>query len=257
MKRCGLRELQKKNICNCALEYKKNYLLWFFIGVGKIVIAAFVFYNHALAVLFMSPYLYVYLKERKKDWEFKRKKRLNLQFKDAMEAVTFSLNVGYSMENAFKEALIELRLLYGDEGEIVKVFQNIVRRVEHNENIETALYDFAQASRVEDIIYFAEVFRYAKRSGGDLISIIKNTASTIREKIEIKEEIETVISGKKMEQKVMSAMPMGIILYLRLTAPEFIQPLYGTLSGVITMTFCLLVYLAADSVAKRIVNINV
>lgn len=246
-----------KNICDITLEVKKNYLRWSIIGIVKILVVAFVFYNHIFAVLFLSPYLYIYLNERRKDWELQRKKQLNLQFKDAMEAVTFSLNVGYSMENAFKEALIELRLLYGNQGEIVSVFQNIVRRVERNENIEAALYDFAQASGVEDIIYFAEVFRYAKRSGGDLICIIKNTASTIREKIEIKGEIETVISGKKMEQKVMSAMPMGIILYLRLTAPEFIQPLYGTTIGVITMTFCLLVYFVADTLAKRIVNINV
>ena len=33
--------------------------------------------------------------------------------------------------------------------------------------------DFAEESKVEDIMYFAEIFRYAKRSGGDLISIIR------------------------------------------------------------------------------------
>ena len=69
--------------------------------------------------------------------------------------------------------------------------------------------------------------------------------------------METVISGKRMEQKVMSIMPFGIILYLKLTAREFIAPLYGNILGMSVMTVCLIVYVIADGWAKRIVNIDV
>ena len=31
-------------------------------------------------------------------------------------------------------------------------------------------------------MYFAEIFRYAKRSGGDLMAVIKNTAQIIQQK---------------------------------------------------------------------------
>lgn len=226
-------------------------------GIGRIALAAYTFYDSWIAVLVLSPYLFLYVKENKKILIKQKKDRLGMQFKDAMLAVSFSLNVGYSMENAFREAISELILLYGKQGEIVLAFQNIVRRVARNENIEDVLSDFAKESEVEDIVYFAEVFRYAKRSGGDLVSIIKNTAALIREKQEVRNEIQTIISGKKMEQSVMSVMPFGIVLYLRITSPEFIEPLYGNLAGITVMTICLGLYAAADYLAKRIVQIDV
>ena len=55
----------------------------------------------------------------------------------------------------------------------------------------------------------------------------------------------------------MSIMPFGIILYLKLTAREFIAPLYGNILGMSVMTVCLIVYVIADRWAKRIVNIDV
>ena len=105
-----------------------------------------------------------------------------MQFKDGMQSVAFSLNSGYSIENAWKEAIVEMRLLYGENSEIVTEFQRIINRLERNENIEDVLEEFAKKSGVADIEYFAAVFRYAKRYGGDLIAIIRHTAETIREK---------------------------------------------------------------------------
>ena len=105
--------------------------------------------------------------------------------------------------------------------------------------------------------YFAEIFRYAKRSGGDLMAVIKNTAQIIQQKEEVMSEVDTIISGKKMEQRVMSLIPAVIVIYLKVTAKEFIQPLYGNIAGIIIMTVCLAVYVVSDMWAKRIVNIEV
>jgi len=197
------------------------------------------------------------MKNSAKEIHRKRKQELLNEFKDGMLAVSFSLNVGYSVENSFREALAELILLYGNKSDIVIQFRNITYRIDMNENIEDVLDDFARKSNIEDILYFAEVFRYAKRSGGDLISIIRNTANTISEKIEAKNEIETVISGKQMEQKIMSIVPFGIIMYLKLSSPEFIEGLYGNVVGIVVMTVCLVLYILSYWLAQRIVRIEV
>ncbi len=226
-------------------------------GIVMVLATAYVFYDNLWMAVLMSPYVFFYVRERKREEKQEECKKLTLQFKDAMQSVSFALNVGYSIENAFREAVRELTPLYGEDSKIVAEFKSMIRRVEHNSNIEDVLLEFAERSGVEDITYFAEVFQYAKRSGGDLIAIIKNTASTISDKIEVEKEIQTVISGKKLEQKVMCAMPYGIIMYLRLASPQFIVSLYGNLMGMAIMTICLFVYLGANYMAKRIVNISV
>lgn len=207
--------------------------------------------------LVFSPYLYFYVKGEKSRYYALQKRNLNIQFKDAMLAVSFSLNAGYSLENAFKAAVNEMMPLHGDKSVIVKEFKNIVNRIQNNENIEDVLMEFAVKSEVEDILYFAQVFQYAKRSGGDIIAIIRNTVSIIRRKLEVESEIQTIISGKKMEQRVMQIMPFAMIVYLRMTSPEFITPLYHNAAGMLIMTVCLLVYLVAAVMAAKIVRIEV
>lgn len=44
-----------------------------------------------------------------------------------------------------------------------------------------------RSTDLDDIKYFAEIFRYAKRSGGDVIGIIKQTSHIIHEKAEVQQ----------------------------------------------------------------------
>lgn len=236
---------------------KKQYMMALFKGILIVLTISYLFYENFIFAIVFMPYIHIYIKKSAKVIQRKGKQDFVNQFKDGMLAVSFSLNVGYSIENSFKEALGELILLYGNKSNIVVQFKTIIYRINMNENIEDILDDFAAQSNIEDIMYFAEVFRYAKRSGGDLISIIRNTANTISEKIEVKNEIETVISGKQMEQKIMSMVPFGIIVYLKLSSPEFIEGLYGNVAGIMVMTICLLLYILSDWLAQRIVRIEV
>ena len=77
------------------------------------------------------------------------------------------------------------------------------------------------------------------------------------DKIDVKKEIEATLAAKKSEQMIMSLMPAGIILYLQLASPGFLDILYGNPFGICAMTVCLAVYGAAYWMGKRIVEIEV
>ena len=180
-----------------------------------------------------------------------------MEFKDGMQVVVSALSAGYSIENSFREALKELDLLYGKKVYIYQGFSKIVNKLNLNQNIEDAFTDFAKECQVEEISNFAEILSYAKRSGGNLIQIIRTTTDTISEKIDVKREINTIITAKQFEQNIMNYVPLGIILYMRLTSPEMFVKVYGNLAGIIIMTGCLLIYFAARVIAEKIVDIKV
>lgn len=104
---------------------------------------------------------------------------------------------------------------------------------------------------------FVTVFSLAKRSGGDSILIIKNAVRQLGDKAEVKREIDTVITAKKMEFQIMSVIPLGIIGYMRLSFPEFMAGLYGNLPGAAFMSICLGTYIAAWKLGCKIVEIEV
>lgn len=226
-------------------------------GVGILLVTGFLFYNNALAGLILFPYLFIYVRKRVRELENKRREKLSVEFKDGMQAVVSGLIAGYSIENAFREALGEIELMYGKRTEIYKGFLVITNQLNLNVPIEEAFSLFAEKCQVEEITGFAQVLYYAKRNGGNLIQIIKNTSDTIGEKIEVKREISTAVSAKRLEQNIMNLVPMGIILYMRFTSAGMMDKLYGNVFGIAVMTICLVIYLAAKIIADKIVDIKV
>lgn len=168
-----------------------------------------------------------------------------------------ALNVGYSVENAMREAWKDLQLLYKKEDIIVREFRYMVHQLDMKLAVERILHEFASRTGDEEVQTFVTVFSMAKRSGGDMVEIIRNAACQIGEKIDVKKEINTMMAAKKLEFKIMCAIPFAMICYLKLSFPSFMQVLYGNVLGVVIMTICLLVYVIAFEMGKKIVEIEV
>ncbi len=236
---------------------KKEYGLYFLEGAALAAGIAFVFYRSFAAFFLLLPGISLFYRMKKKRLAEQRRRELSLEFREAILSVQAALNAGYSVENAFIEAGRDMERLYGREGLITKEFLMLKRRLRSNETLEKILLDLADRSGIEEILDFANVFTAAKRSGGDYTRIIRRASETIGDKIEVRREIETMMSSKQYENRVMQAVPFGIILYIGLTSPDFISALYHNLTGAVIMTLCLLLYGLAFWLSERIVSIEV
>lgn len=187
----------------------------------------------------------------------KRRQKLSEEFKESMIILASSLAAGYSMENALRASVEELETLYGKEGLVAREFAYMVQQLQMNRPVEWLLADFAQRSGLEDIQSFADVFAVAKRSSGDLGSIMRHTAEVIRDKMQVREEIITLTASRQFEQKIMNMIPFFIVFYVESASPGFFGQMYGTGLGRILMSGCLVVYVTACVMAKRILAIKV
>ncbi len=187
----------------------------------------------------------------------KRLDRLALEFREGIRVLSSSLSSGYSVENAFRLSVEELKALYGPDGLIVKEFSHIVSQMGLNRPVEDLLADLGRRSGLEDVRSFAEVFRLAKRSGGRLGAIMDDTAGVIRDRMQVQEDIRAATAARRLEQRIMSALPFGIVLYVDATSPGFFDVMYTTGLGRAVMTGCLICYLAAAAAAWHILEIEV
>ena len=133
----------------------------------------------------------------------------------------------------------------------------IGKGLDNNVVLERLLYDFGCRSHVPDILQFADVFLIAKRGGGNMTEIIAGTADMIEQKTAVDKEIQVLLSAKKMEQKIMNMIPFLIIFYISLTSKGFFDVLYHNAVGIVVMTICLAVYLAAFMLSRKLVEIEV
>ena len=168
-----------------------------------------------------------------------------------------NLKAGYSVENAFREAKKDMDLLYGEKSLISRHFERICKGLKNNIPLEKLLFAFGQESQNTDIQEFAGVFAVAKRSGGNMTEIIGRSISVISQKVEVEKEIDVLISAKRMEARIMNVVPFFIIFYINLTSRGFFEPLYHNVFGIVLMTICMAVYIAAYLLSEKIVNISV
>ncbi len=234
-----------------------RFACWLILGLSVAAVLAKLFFDSFLWIIFTIFSVPLVLIELYKAFLRKRDRETKKEFKDALLSIVFSLNAGLSIENAFVEALHEMGRLYGKYSNIYIQFSVIVRKLKRNITVEEAFDQYARGTGLDDIIYFSEVFTYAKRSGGNLMAIIRETANLISEKLELEDQILTKISGKKAEQMIMSLMPAAMIAYLRLSSDHFLDCLYGNLLGNLLMMLALLFYAFAFWLGNRIVDIRV
>ena len=236
-----------------AAEYVRGTL----ISTLLTVLTAWLYYRSVLAVPLLAPVWLWHYSLWKRECLQKKISSFQLQFKDAIQALSSSLCTGYSVENAWKETEKELKLLYSDDDRIRKELHIIVSQIRINVPMEQIMGDFTERVRQEDVQNFAAVFTAARKSGGDMVAIIQNTAGQIGDKIEVKREIDTILAAKEYEFKVMSAVPYIIIGYMSLSSPEFMGALYGNVIGTGVMTVCLAAYIGACCLGQRIIGIEV
>ncbi len=215
------------------------------------------FYDSIIAWILLIPFAVLSLRKRKKQLCQKRRQKLEAEFRDVILSVASNLQTGYSFENAFQEAYKEIVLLYGESSLMACELRLLLRKLANNEQLEEALSDLAKRSGVQDIRDFADIFQIAKRGGGNMQMIISNTAEVIGDKQAVRLEIDTIMSEKKLEQRIMRYIPFFIIAYISITSKGYFEGLYHNFMGQFIMTAALFVYGLACIISDKILDIEV
>lgn len=232
-------------------------LVYIFMAALALIAVGFVFYRSMLMALLLTPISLYYPSIRKRNIITKRKNELRLQFKDALQSLSSSLYAGRAFESALRGAISDLLIQYEPDTYIIKELGIIVRKLEANETVENAFSEFAERTHIEEIEGFAEILDICKRSGGNLITAIKSSADIITDKIEVHSEIQGILAQKKLEQKILSVMPIIIILMLSMSAMDFMLPVFTQTLGRIVMTISMALFAVSYLISEKITNIEV
>lgn len=198
----------------------------------------------------------IYLPMRVKQIIAKRQRQIKRQFRDMLECLSTSLNSGKNVTDAFLAVQQDLMLQYNEDAFIHNEMKVIIAGIRNNIEIEYILYDFGRRTGIKDIIMFASIFRISFRKGGNIKEIIRNTNDIMRDKFDIQEDIETMMTSGKSELTVMMLMPVAMIGMFKLMSPEFGDN-FTTGAGIASTTIALIIYAIAYVLGRNIMDIKV
>lgn len=243
-----------QQVCYKYTWDKKELLVFTCKSVGVVLFLAYFFYRSFWACLPLAVIGVAYFRMLQQKAQAKRGEELILQFKECILSVAASLKAGYAVENAFMESRMDMELLYGKDSLIYRELEQIRRGLVINITLEEQLFQLAQRSTGEEIRQFATIFSIAKRSGGNLSEIIRSSSELIGRRVDARLEMQTMLSGRRMEQNVMKVMPFAVLGYIGISYPGYFDMLYHNWQGVAVMTVCLFIYLAAYGLGEKILH---
>ena len=236
--------LEPKEELQCMIE-----------GLLIVCLFAYFFYRSYLAVVILAPGIWFHRKEKRKRNGQKRKFLLEQQFKETLLSVQTSLQSGYSVENAFMESYPYIVNLYGKTSDMAVELRRIQRGLANGDTMEHLLWDLGRRCPESALEDFANIYVIAVKTGSGWTEIIMKIIANISQKMEIKQEIETLIHGKKLESRMMCMIPFFILFYMDTTSKGYFDVLYHNPAGIVIMSVCMAAYVSAFLMSEKITEI--
>ena len=221
-----------------------------------LILFCYVFYKSLWPVLPGIPFLYFYIQKTKQRLSQREESRMLQQFKDSITVLSGMLLSGYAVESAMEKTAGEMEVMWGKDSRIVGEYRIMLFQMGINKTAEEVWQEFGRRSGLEEIEEFADIFSVVKRSGGELAKVIQLAVNQIQETSMTEEQIRVQTASRRYEQKIMNGMPILILLYVGMSSPDIMAPMYETWMGRIIMTVCLAVYIGACILAERIGTIR-
>lgn len=219
-----------------------------------VIIVGKLFYGSFIAGVIISPLSMLIYKERKKQIIQRKTRQLEIQFKDMLISVSDALKVGYSFENAIRECYRDMCSIYGVDSVICGEIKIMISQIKLNIRTQEVVDNFAKRVDLKNAKLFSQIFHVAKSTGGNMTEIIKSVTDDIVLKETTRDEITASVTEKRMEQRIMSVIPIFIILYITVTTPGFLDVMYASVLGKLIMTGCIAAYVMAYLWGERIIQ---
>ena len=176
----------------------------------------------------------------------KRKEKLAEGFRDVLYSVSGAVAAGRQMPFALELAAEAAAGSYGADSDIASEMDHICRSYrEDHSDLGLLLESFGDRSHIPEIRQFASACRTCQLCGGDLEEVCRKSASLLLDKMSFQDETKSLISQKKIDVLLLTAMPAAVLLLLNLADYGYIAVLYETAFGRVVMTVCLLLMLCA------------
>src|SRR5262249_26954561 len=215
------------------------------VGTGALVgLIAFWRWGLFFALLFFVGYLApgFYVKYRINQ----RLRKFNGQLGDTLTLLSNALKAGYSFAQAIDTVAKNAVAPIGDE------FGRAVREMNLGGSPDEALSNITRRIASADFDLVATAYSIHRTVGGNLAD---NIAYTIRERVRIKGEIQTLTAQARASGTIITALPILLAVFMFFVTPTYFQPMFRSIIGWILIAIGSFMIFIGNLIIRRIVAI--
>lgn len=155
----------------------------------------------------------------------RRIKAFLVLFPDAIDLIVRGLRAGLPVTESIKMVAREI-------GEPVnQVFQLMTEKMALGVPLEKTLYETAAKYRITEFDFFVTSIVLQRETGGNLSEILNNLSEALRQRLMMRLKIKAMSSEARASMYIIGALPFLVLLALRMTSPEYLDPLFDDYRG--------------------------
>lgn len=180
----------------------------------------------------------------------RRRKAFADQLDDILQLMASSLRAGHSLPQSLDAISKEAERPASEE------FARVTNEARVGRDLTVALSETAQRMRSEDFLWVTQAIAINRQAGGNLAEVLDGVAHTIRERNEIRRQVETLSAEGKLSAAILLVLPVFVVGFILLTNPNYFADVVGTTFGWIMLAMVLLLYLVGGLWMRQTIKIR-
>jgi len=180
-----------------------------------------------------------------------RRRRFNTQLPDALMLLTSALRAGYSFSQAVQTVAEEL------PPPLALEFRWVSGEVSLGVPLDVALGRVAARVQSPDLELVITAILIQLPLGGNLAEVLDAIAETIRERVRIAGEVQTLTAEGRLSAGLLIILAPALALALFLRNPSYFQPLLDSQTGHILIAGAVIGQIVGGLIIKRMVALDV
>jgi Flp pilus assembly protein TadB len=156
------------------------------------------------------------------------------QLDDTLQLISGSLRAGYGLVQALDGVAQDLDEPTSEE------FARVVNETRLGRELGPALELTAERMRSDDFRWASQAIMINRETGGNLAEVLENVAATIRERNEIRRQVQALSAEGRLSATVLSILPIVVFAAVLLTQPSYFAIFFTSIVGVAALVVSLL-----------------
>ncbi|MBQ6452968.1 MAG: type II secretion system F family protein [Coriobacteriales bacterium] len=175
---------------------------------------------------------------------------LRQQLPLALRTISFALEVGYGLPQAFQQGEAAVREPLRSE------LMRLVWDFESGTSLEDGLRSLGARLRIPELRLVTVAFAVQHRSGGSMKSILDACCDSMRAQFQLQRDLQVQTAQARLSAKIVTLLPLGLFLAIAVLSPAYMAPFLGSPIGVVLLIVALLLDLAGVLVVRRILDLD-
>jgi tight adherence protein B len=180
----------------------------------------------------------------------KRAELFNKQLSEALIVMGNGIKGGFTFFQSMESVSEEMQPPISTE------FAKVLREIHYGVSQEDALRHMVERTQSKDMELLVSAVVTSTQVGSNLTEILDTISETIRDRIKIRQEINTLTAQGRISGLIIGALPIVLVLAIMVLNPEYYEGFFSSTIGKLLIFISILMEAIGFLIIKRIIDIK-